>query len=441
MRLKHGANRPRRYITTMSKKTTNQEYQHNHYVPEWYQRRFMLQGQHRYWYLDLKPDEVVNGKVRYVRRDLLNWGPALCFAEHDLYTTEWGGIQNTDIEQFFFGGLDNKGKKAVEYFGSFGHPSADGDLFQKFVQYMSVQKLRTPKGLGFLKPLMRGDKNRTLLALQHLQNIHCAIWTESVWQIADIEDSATKLIISDHPVTVYNRECFPMSDHCSGFNDPDIRLAATHTYFPLSLDRVLILTNLSWARNPYQSELTMRPNPELVRNAIFNFLDIQTDRKLSEQEVLEINYITKRRAHRYIAAAEKEWLYPERRLKNPHWRKLGDGYLFMPDPRHVHMGGEILIGYSNGRSDAFNEYGHRPWDRDYKNEERERRERESLYRFQAEWAATIGRKYRGISYQFTHGRGKPRTEDIDEIHTDHLKTDQQFRKRAGERQRRRKLKR
>ncbi len=424
----------------MSNGKPNQQYRHNHYVPEWYQRRFLRPGQHKYWCLDLKPEVVTSGKVRYTRRDLLNWGPELCFAQDNLYTTKLGNIENTDIEQFFFGKLDRDGKRAVEYFGSFQQPSVDGDLFHSFLLYMSVQKLRTPKGLGFLKQMMRTrNHNITLLGLQQLQNMYCAIWTECVWQIADATDSPTKFIISDQPVTVYNRECFPLSPYCSGFLDPDIRCVATHTYFPLSLERVVILTNLSWVRNPYQNGLSFRPNPQFFRGAMFNFMDIQTDRMLTEEEVLEINYVTKQRAFRYVAAAEKEWLYPERRLGEPHWRKLGNGYLFMPDPRHVHMGGEIVIGYKNGQSDAFSEYGHKPWDRDYKNDERDRVDGAALDRFQAEWAAMMGRQYRGISYHFYHGKLPPPSHESEKIHLHHLETDKRNRALPGERQRRRRL--
>ena len=126
---------------------------------------------------------------------------------------------------------------------------------------------------------------------------------------------------------------------------------------------------------------------------------------------MEINYVTKRRAHRYIAAAQKEWLYPERRLGEPHWRRLGDGYLFMPDPRHVYMGGEIVIGYDSGKSDAFSEYGHKPWDRDYKNDERDRRDGVTLERFKAEWAAMMGRRYRGVTHHFHSGNHPPPAEE------------------------------
>jgi hypothetical protein len=52
---------------------------------------------------------------------------------------------------------------------------------------------------------------------------------------------------------------------------------------------------------------------------------------MREDEVLQINYITKRRAYRYIAAAREEWLYPERFISSDHWKKLGGGYLLMPE--------------------------------------------------------------------------------------------------------------
>jgi hypothetical protein len=79
---------------------------------------------------------------------------------------------------------------------------------------MSVQKLRTPKGLSWLS-LAAGtlSRNLDLIFLQQIRRIYC-------WQIADASASPTKLIISDHPVTVYNRALsFPkipsgLDSHC-----------------------------------------------------------------------------------------------------------------------------------------------------------------------------------------------------------------------------------
>jgi hypothetical protein len=92
------------------------QYHHNHYVPPWYQRRFMLPGQRRYYRLDLEPDVVENGKIKCTKKAVHNWGPDRIFAEDDLYTTQWGDISNTEIEQFFFGRLDNEGQNGVKYF-------------------------------------------------------------------------------------------------------------------------------------------------------------------------------------------------------------------------------------------------------------------------------------------------------------------------------------
>jgi hypothetical protein len=288
----------------------NRKFHHNHYVPKWYQTRFMLPGQGKYWYLDLKPETIERDGHKYMRNALRNLGPTSCFAESDLYTTKWGGKENVDIEKFFFGQVDTDGKFAVEFFSDFqfDHPDQH-DAFNGLMNYMSVQKLRTPKGLGWLAQLPAGrDHDERLFLLQDIQNVFCATWTECVWLIADATKSDTKFIISDHPVTVYNRACFPGAVFCQGFNDPDIRMVATHTYFPLSIDKILILTNLAWVRNPYQKAREPLPNSGLFRNTIMSLQDIQTCRSLGEQEVREINYIAKKRAFRSIAAAEKEWL-------------------------------------------------------------------------------------------------------------------------------------
>jgi hypothetical protein len=405
-------------------------FKHNHYVPEWYQRRFMLPDQGKYWYLDLKPEQVVCDGHRFTRRDLLHWGPGSCFAEHDLYTTRWSGQENVDIEKFFFGRVDSEGKSAVAVFSDFrfDHPGRH-EAFQPLLNYMSIQKLRTPKGLGWLSSLPGGrDHNSRLMTLQAIQDMFCAIWTDCVWQISDATRSPTKFIISDHPVTVYNRACFPGSKWCTGFNEPDIRLVATHTYFPLSIDKMLILTNLSWVRNPYQNERNPHPNLDFFHSTIFKLTDIQTFRSLSEQEVREINYITKKRALRYIAGAEKDWLYPERQLPSAHWNKFGNGLLLMPEPREIHMGGEVLIGYKGGRSEGWGEYGHRPWQKGYKDEKRFAEESKALERFKAEWSVMQGPEYRGTSFQFHHKHNAPYVVS-DELHQHYLERAQRYKRR------------
>lgn len=85
---------------------------------------------------------------------------------------------------------------------------------------------------------------------------------------------------------------------------------------------------------------------------MFNFLEIQTHRSLSEQDVLRVNCVIKRRAHRYIAAAREEWLYPERHVKF-NWGAVGGEHLFMSDPRSLQPGAEMVVGYAGGRTEAM----------------------------------------------------------------------------------------
>jgi hypothetical protein len=332
---------------------------------------------------------------------MLRWGPARCFAQDDLYTVKWGALKNTDIEQYFFGEIDTMGRKAVEFFDDFDIRDGVHDAHQNLIRYMSTQKLRTPKGLGFLSGALRkGSQFEILRQLQQHQLIFGTIWSEAVWQIADASNSPTKFVVSDHPVTVYNRGCFPGSVYCRGFDDPDIRHAATHTIFPLSLDKVLILTNLAWVRNPYQHELAFRPNPTFYHQTMTMLTGIQQGRILTEEEVRQINYIIKKRALKWIAAAEEEWLFPERKLASTHWNKFGNGYLLMPEPRAIHMGGEIVVGFKGGHSEAYNEYGHRPWQKGYKDDARFERESEALRKFQGEFALMQGKDWRGWSQDF-----------------------------------------
>ena len=402
-------------------------YRHNHYVPQWYQHRFFPSAscERKFSYLDLTPDSFVDvtGTTR-TKTALRRWGPPSCFAEDDLYTTRFGSWQSTEIEEQFFGRIDTEGRKAVDYFANFEHPSADTQAFHAMITYMSTQKLRTPKGLAYLSLLTdTADHNAVLFAMQELQNLHGAMWTEAVWSIADASLSRTKFIISDHPVTVYNSDCFPLSAWCRDGRDPDVWLEGTHTLFPLCYDKILILTNLSWVRNPYGKATRPRPNPNPMRPAMFYFNAIQTGRRLTEVEVNEINFIIKRRALRYIAAAREDWLYPELRIPTEHWRHLGNGYLLMPDPRSVTFSREIMIGYDNKRSDAFDEYGRKPWQEGYGDDARADREWKSFHRFQGEFARLFGAKRRGRCFEF-HRLGPE--EDDPKTHANHLSLEKEF---------------
>src|SRR6516164_8897613 len=99
----------------------------------------------------------------------------------------------------------------------------------------------------------------------------------------------------------------------------------------------------------------------------------------------------------------------------------------MPEPRETHMGGEVFVGYKGGRSEAWNEYGQRPWERGYKDKNRDAIESKTLRRFKAEFAARQGPEFRGTSDQFQREREGPFIES-DEIHSYHLEQARRYKR-------------
>jgi hypothetical protein len=397
---------------------TPTEFRHNHYVPRWYQERFLPANrkQRELYYLHKEPRTVRDGRGRRIMLPEVELRALKhCFAERDLYTLTFRGISSTDLERRFFGVIDRQGRKAVNFWTNYDHTAWAGKALQPLLIYLSTQKPRTAKGLDWLAHQIDSrNPTHTLAAVVRFQQVFGAVWSECIWQIADAGASPTKFIVSDHPVTLYNRECTPLNVAYRGSGDPDIPLNGTHTIFPLSMEKVLILTNRSWATNPYGSPTKMRPNPRLERDAIFNQMDIQTGRELDEDEVRRINFIVKSRAYHFVAAAEEEWLYPEMHLaKTVKWGKVAQNYLLFPDPRELHHGGEIIIGYESGATLSRDAYGRTPLDPDYGEDTLPPAGKDPLERFKGEFAELFGQKRRG------HGWDEPE-EDSESLHEHHL---------------------
>ena len=81
---------------------------------------------------------------------------------------------------------------------------------------------------------------------------------------------------------------------------------------------------------------------------------------------MRVNYILKTHATRYIAAAEKEWLYPERHVSTTDWRLLNDDWFLLPNLWKISFTSEIVMG-GDGWAWAMDEYGRHPGDPQYKN--------------------------------------------------------------------------
>jgi hypothetical protein len=365
----------------------------NHYVPRWYQHGFIPEAAspRRYHYLDLKPERVEHAgggfHYRTARRHI---GPDICFEQEHLYTLFFKEYATDVIEKRFFGTIDARGADAVSFFADYKVNDQSGKAVQDLVWYIDAQKLRTPKGLDFLKGLSGGDHGKALMLMRRMHQVHVTMWMEGVWEVLNCDDSATKFIVTDHPVTTYNRAMFPQSQPCLYPRDAPIDLLGTHTIFPLNMNRCLIITNLGYVRNPEVPPLKRRQNPRSFAETMWDIRRVQTGRQVTEDEVRAINFILKTRARRYIGAAEQDWLYPERHLKSTMWNKLGGPFFLMPDPRRVPFTTEFLVGYADGSAWGQDEYG-RQGPRDDKSVEALRDiEFKAHQKHKAKWTARFG---------------------------------------------------
>jgi hypothetical protein len=327
----------------------------NHYVPVWYQKGFVSGSPPRLLYLDVRgeEDKAVGGGSK--TRGLQRLSPKQCFWSQDLYTTLFGAVPNDEIERFLFGMIDNDGAVAVRAVTA-GDAHGVHKSFQDFFAYIDAQKMRTQKALDWIRARY-GMLNQLELMheMQAIRQMHCAMWMEAVREVVSAEESDVKFILTDHPVTVYNSQCPPDAVQCRYPEDPPIELIGSQTIFPLGANHCLILTNLEYTPDTSRVDL-LRPRQNARH---FGQTLARTDawirtRKLSRGDVVAINHVLKSRAGRYIAAAEEDWLYPERR--GPHeWSAIAT-VLRPPENELWHFGGETYVGYEDGRSsyqDAF----------------------------------------------------------------------------------------
>jgi len=88
----------------------------NHYVPIWYQKRFLSSKKSSFHYLNLYPDPIKlpDGKIKHKKQICWPFSPKQCFYQTDLYTTSFLGILNDEIERYLFGEIDNDGSIAIK---------------------------------------------------------------------------------------------------------------------------------------------------------------------------------------------------------------------------------------------------------------------------------------------------------------------------------------
>ena len=224
----------------------SQSHKH-HYVPEWYQRRFMLKEQCEYHRLNLNPKlkKLDDGRFVPIEKELMTKGPGGFFFEENLYTTEYFGKKNVDIETYLFGEIDTKGSLALPALVSEDWMSELHPHIINFFEYMDAQRLRTPKGLNWIVKLLNPkDYNDLLMHMQTIRQMHSTMWIEAKMEVVSAEDSDIKFIVTDTPVTTYNADCDLNSRQCKFPYEPEIERIGTRTIFPIDLNHCVILTNI-----------------------------------------------------------------------------------------------------------------------------------------------------------------------------------------------------
>lgn len=326
----------------------------NHFVAQWYQKGFMDARDDQLCYLTRRDIDLKNGEAKTVYSKRWHTS-AQQFYKIDLYSTFFGAEINDDIEQKLFGPIDDNGSKAVRAFLTDDQSQWHHNFNNLFI-YLDAQKLRTPKGLDWIKSKYPElSQLQLMMEMQSLRSIHCTLWAEGVRELVSAEDSDIKFIVSDHPVTIYNYACPPESILSKYPNDPDVALKGSQTIFPLDKNRCLILTNLEYAKNPNGvNPLEQRTNATRVRHSMVNTIEFINSRKLSADEVVQINHVIKSRAKSSVAAGKEEWLHPESQVTCD-WE--GIQRVLLPRKNELYrFGGEMYAQFDNGSvhyQDAF----------------------------------------------------------------------------------------
>ncbi|MGF1631250.1 MAG: DUF4238 domain-containing protein [Kiloniellaceae bacterium] len=327
----------------------------NHYVPQWYQKGFFEPGWGTYSYLDLAPPQTTlpDGRI-IVGRSKFNSPTSRAFSRRDLYSTFFGTSVNDEIERKLFGDIDTRGADAIR---AFAGEDVRGwhDHFRAFFEFLDIQKVRTPKGLDWLRAQYpQLTQNELMAEMQGIRLVHCTIWAEGVREVVSAEDSDVKFIVSDHPVTIYNHAMPPDGAGNRYPNDPSIALKGSQTVFPLNRNFCLILTNLEYAQDPTAKPLEKRTFAGNYRSSMVRTDAFIRTRKLTSEEVIRINRVLKARANRYVAAGKEEWLYPETSSTEP-WADLRGAFL-PPKSDLWRFGGELYARFESGEvyyQDAF----------------------------------------------------------------------------------------
>jgi hypothetical protein len=339
---------------TVSESPRREPSRDNHYVPEWYQRGFHVNGTDA-WFLDISPPCLRPDGTPILVAPRPR-PPKACFWEKDLYVTSIGEQFNDQVETVLFQDIDDFGAVAVRAFAGVD-PVAHHEEYPAMLAYLGAQTLRTPKGLDWIRSRYPAlSQIELLVEMQHLRHMFGTLWAESVHEIVSAENASVKFLLTDHPVTTFNAalpfDALPLVYP----EDAPVTWNGTQTLFALDQNHLLILTHVPYAKNSSAVDPTAkRTNARFFRNTLMRTDALLRGRRLDSDGVTAINAWLKARAKRYIAAGKPEWLYPER--EQPVDRTRLAQLLRPPQKDLWRFGGEIHIGYKDGTFGYRDAYG------------------------------------------------------------------------------------
>lgn len=338
----------------------------NHYVPQWYQKSFFTPGRKTHCLLDLKPPSY-KGRDGTVSSGagLFNSPTSRAFVEQDLYSTFFGVEVDDEIERKLFGDIDRRGAEAIRAFCG-DDRRAWHKHFEDLFEFLDIQKLRTPKGLAWLRQqypeigrlgemLPSVAQNQLMFEMQGIRMLNVTTWTTGVREIVSAERADAKFILSDHPVTVYNHAVSPSDARNRYPGDPSIALNGSQTLFPLGPDQLLILTNLEYAKDPAVRPYAKRTFARNYQSTMVSTTEFIKTRYLTDDQVAQVNLVIKARAARYVAGVSREDLYPEK-VVSKSWADLRVTFL-PPADELYRFGGEIVARFENGDVHYQDEFG------------------------------------------------------------------------------------
>lgn len=338
----------------------------NHYVPQWHQKRFFTPGKTTHCLLDLNPPTFKRGDGTVASGRCFFESPtSKAFVEDDLYSTFFEGKVNDDIERMFFGDIDRRGAEAIRAFCN-DDLNAWSRHFQDLFEFLDIQKMRTPKGLAWLRhkypeigrlSVVSPEiaQNQLMFEMQGIRMLNVTTWTTGVREIVSAERAGIKFILSDHPVTVYNHAVPPSDPRNHYPEDPSPALKGSQTFFPLGPDHLLILTNLEYAKDPAVRPDVKRTFARNYQPTMVSTIKFIKTRYLTDDQVADVNFVIKARATRYIAGSRKEDLYPEK-IVSKTWADLRSTFL-PPADELYQFGGELIASYDDGHVHYQDEFG------------------------------------------------------------------------------------